>query len=104
MDSMTSHSPTPWRREDDTILDSEGAIIYEEAFPHGSDSGVNLTRINLQHIVDCVNRCHELEKFRDSLVVWNNDVTEHMPAVVAEETRRLAEANQALTSEELSSN
>lgn len=57
---MTDHSPTPWKLEDETILDADGAIVYEDGFRHDSDAGRPLDNPDLKFIVQCVNRCHRL--------------------------------------------
>lgn len=59
---MTEHSPTPWRLEDDrTIVDASGRAVY--CLPSGweEDENATISKEDIQHIVDCVNRCHELE-------------------------------------------
>lgn len=102
---MTSHSPTPWTAHEYGILDANGYCLYHVPAGYEEDDNATINAIDLQHIVDCVNRCHE----RDELIngAWTeyvDGVTKHMPADVAEETRRLVTKNSTLTSEELSSN
>ncbi len=97
---MTSHSPTPWKAHEE--LDGTWSIDHAA---NGSVVTEGLSELDAKHIVHCVNRCHEWdERMNGAWTEYVDGITKHMPADVAEETRRLVTKNSTLTSEELSSN